>query len=88
MVAYVEQLECLNCSQSRTFVLHGDREQRIVSQAEAAKVAGRAVLTCGRCGGSSLIRCWADALPDACAAMVPRRRRRRRSHGRGVVQES
>lgn len=30
MSAYVEQLECLNCSQSRSFVLHGDRMQRIL----------------------------------------------------------
>ena len=86
MAAYVEQLECLNCSQSRTFVLHGEREQRNLGQAEAARVAGRAVLTCGRCGGSSLIRSWADAVPDATAGMTPRRRRR--GHRPSVVQDS
>ena len=86
MGAYVEQLECLHCSQSRTFVLHGDREQRILGQAEAAKLAGRALLTCGRCGGRSLIRSWADALPDAPAGRTPRRRRR--SHRPSLVPDS
>ena len=74
MSAYVEQLECLNCSQSRSFVLHGDRAQRILGQADAAQAAKRAVLTCARCGGSSLIRGWTDAIPYATAAR-PRRRR-------------
>ncbi|HWE60546.1 MAG TPA: hypothetical protein VHB98_02435 [Chloroflexota bacterium] len=84
MAAYVEQLECLHCSQSRTFVLQGERERRILGQAEAARVAEQVLLTCGRCGSSSLIRSRADALPDATASMAPRRRRRRPS----VVQDS
>ena len=67
MSAYVEQLECLNCSQSRGFVLHSDREQRIIGQTEAVREARRAVLTCARCGGSSLIRGWTDAIPYAAA---------------------
>ena len=75
MGRYVEQLECLNCSQSRTFVLHGDREQRILGQTEAARIAKQAVLTCGRCGGRSLIRSWTDALPYATSGRAPRRRR-------------
>jgi hypothetical protein len=78
MTGYVEQLECLHCSQSRSFVLHGDREQRVLGQVEAARIARQTrhgVLTCARCGSSSLIRCWADALPYASTG-IPRRRRR------------
>jgi hypothetical protein len=41
MGAFVRQLECLNCSQSRTFVLHDDREQRTIGLAEAASIARR-----------------------------------------------
>jgi hypothetical protein len=76
MAAYVEQLECLNCSQSRSFMLHGDREQRIVGQTEAVRHARRGVLTCARCGGSNLVRSWGDAVPYATAGITRRRRRR------------
>jgi len=76
MAAYVEQLECLQCSQSRSFILHGEREQRILAQAEAARVAGRAALTCARCGSGSLIHSWTDAMPYAVAGTAPRRRPR------------
>ena len=86
MRSYTEQLECLNCSQSRAFVLHGEREQRILGQAEAARIARRGALTCGRCGGSSLIRSWSDAAPYATAGRTPRRRSR--SHLPNVVLES
>ena len=75
MGAYVKQLECLNCSQSRSFVLHGDREQRIVGQAEAARLIKRVVMTCARCGGSNLIRAWGDAVPFATVGRTRRRRR-------------
>jgi hypothetical protein len=78
MRGYTEQLECLHCSHSRSFVLHGDREQRILGQTEAVRIAKqtrRAVLTCARCGSSSLVRCWADAMPYATAG-IPRRRRK------------
>ena len=78
MSGYTEQLECLHCSQSRSFVLHGDREQRILGQTEAARMARqtrRGVLTCARCGSSSLVRCWADAMPYATTGMSRRRRR-------------
>ena len=89
MGAYVEQLECLNCSQSRSFVLHGDREQRILGQAEAARaarVARRGALTCARCGGSNLIRSWGDAVPYATTGVT--RRRRRSLPQATVVQEA
>jgi hypothetical protein len=78
MGAYVEQLECLNCSHSRSFVLHGDREQRIVDQIEAVGEARRSVLTCARYGGTNLIRGWGDAAPYATAARTRRRRRNSR----------
>jgi hypothetical protein len=79
--SYIEQLECLNCSQSRAFVLHGDREQRLLGQAEAASLAKQQLLTCARCGSSSLIRSWTDAVSYATTAMIPRRRRGGALHG-------
>jgi hypothetical protein len=75
MGAYVEQLECLNCSQSRSFMLHGDREQRLVGQAEAVALGKRGVLTCARCGGRNLIRGWTDSVPFAVIGRPTRKRR-------------
>jgi hypothetical protein len=75
MATFVEQLECLNCSQSRSFTLHGDREQRLIGQAEAVAIRKRGVLTCARCGGSNLIRGWGDAVPYATTGSTRRRRR-------------
>jgi hypothetical protein len=75
MAAYVQQLECLNCSQSRSFVLHGDRDQRTIGQDDAIRQARAAVLTCARCGSSSLIRSWGDAVPYALAGRTRRRKR-------------
>jgi hypothetical protein len=86
MGAFVKQLECLNCSQSRSFVLHNDREQRTIGQAEAAGIAKRGVLTCGRCGSSSLILSWTDAVPYATSGRTSRTRRR--AHSPRIVQES
>ncbi len=71
----IEQLECLSCSQSRAFMLQGDREQRILGQADAARQGRHAALTCARCGSSSLIRGWTDAAPYATAGKLQRRRR-------------
>jgi hypothetical protein len=76
MIGYREQLECLNCSQSQRFVLYGDREQRILDQAEALSVGKRAVLTCARCGSRSLISGWTDTAPYAPPGTTTRRRRR------------
>lgn len=75
MGAFVGQLEWLHCSQSRNFVLHGEREQRLVGQAEAAREARRGVLTCARCASGNLIRGWGDAVPYATSARMRRRRR-------------
>ena len=76
MGSYREQLECLQCSQSRSFVLHGEREQRIVAQEDAIRVARRGVLICGRCGRSSLIRSWTDDLPSTTTGRTRRRKAR------------
>jgi hypothetical protein len=86
MAAYVEQLECLNCSQSRGFVLHGDREQRLIGQAAAVAIRKRGVLTCARCGGSNLIRGWGDVVPYAVTGRT--RRRRGTFRPADVVQEA
>ena len=75
MGSYVAQLECLNCSQSRSFVLHGECQQRIVGQAEAVRETRQGVLTCARCGSSSLIRGWGDGIPFASSGIARRRRR-------------
>lgn len=79
MPAYVRQLECLSCSNSRNFVHHTEAGQTILSQVEAGALPKTAVVTCGRCGSSSLVRCWGDATPYATTGYVGRRRRRRSS---------
>jgi hypothetical protein len=76
MEGYREQLECLHCSQSRSFVLHGDGEQRLLDQVEAASVVKRTVLSCARCGSRSLIHVWNEAAPYAAPGTTPRRGRR------------
>jgi hypothetical protein len=83
--AYIRQLECLSCSNSRSFVLHAEATQRMISQAEAAMLPRNAVITCGRCGSSSLVRCWGDATPFATAGYVGRRRRRRSAAATGAA---
>ena len=86
-MAYVEQLECLQCSQSRSFVLHGLHGQRMLGQAEAARLSRSAVLTCARCGSSSLIRGWADGAPYATGARM-RKRRGQAPHAQRVQAEA
>jgi hypothetical protein len=73
---YERQIECLSCSNSRGFVHHTETSSVPVSQAEALNLPSRAVLTCGRCGSTSLIRSWGDATPYATKGYVGRRRRR------------
>jgi hypothetical protein len=48
-----------------------------VSQAEALALPPRSVLSCARCGSTSLIRVWGDAIPYATKGYVGRKRRRR-----------
>jgi len=77
MPDYIRQLECLQCSNSRTFVLHQETSQMLVSQAEAISLPQGSVLTCGRCGSTSLVRGWGDAVPYATQGYVGRKRRRK-----------
>ena len=77
MAGYVRQLECLNCSESRSFVQHLESEQRLLSQADAQRLGRSAVLTCGRCGGTNIISGWSDAAPYAASGIMRRRRTRR-----------
>jgi hypothetical protein len=74
---YARQIECLSCSNSRGFVHHTETSSVPVSQAEALALPPRSILTCGRCGSTSLIRSWGDATPYATKGYVGRRRRRR-----------
>ena len=77
MPDYIRQLECLACSNSRTFILHQETSQMLVSQAEAVSLPQGSVVTCGRCGSTSLVRGWGDAVPYATQGYVGRRRRRK-----------
>ena len=77
MASYVKQVECLQCSNSRGFVHHTETNQRLISQVEASRLHRQAALSCGRCGCTSLILAWADAIADAPAGATPRRRARR-----------
>jgi len=69
----------LSCSNNRSFIRHGETEQQMLSQAEAATLPRGTFITCGRCGSSSLIAVWGDAIPYATTGYVGRRRRRRGS---------
>jgi hypothetical protein len=75
MASYTRQLECLNCSQTRSFVHNTETAQRPISQAEALALPRNAVVTCGRCGSASVLYGWGDALPYATRGHLPRRRR-------------
>ena len=77
MAAYVRQLECLPCSQNRSFVLHTEAGPRLLSQADLQGLDRSVVLTCARCGGTSLLSSWTDAAPYATWGSVRRRRARR-----------
>jgi hypothetical protein len=74
MASFTRQLECLNCSQTRSFVHHTDTAQRRISQAEALTLPRHAVVTCGRCGSASVLYGWGDSLPYATRGRLPRRR--------------
>ncbi len=79
MPAYVKQIECLSCSNSRNFVHHMETTNTLISQAEAISLPRGTLLSCGRCGSTSLVRSWGDATPYATKGYVGRRRRRRSS---------
>ena len=82
MASFTRQLECLNCSQTRSFVHHTETTQRLLSQAEALTLPRNAMVTCGRCGSASVLYGWGDAMPYATRGRPSRRRRS--SGGAGV----
>jgi hypothetical protein len=82
MASVTRQLECLNCSQTRSFVHHTETSQRLLSQAEALALPRDAVVTCGRCGSASVLYGWGNAMPYATRGHAPGRRRS--SGGAGV----
>jgi hypothetical protein len=51
----IRQVECLHCSNSRSFVMHNEATQRLVSQADLHVWPAGARFTCARCGSASLI---------------------------------
>jgi hypothetical protein len=73
---YTRQIQCLSCSHTRSFVHHAETSNVPISQAEALALPPRSVLTCGRCGSTSLIRVWGESIPDATRGYLGRRRRR------------
>ena len=76
MGRYERQVECLSCSNCRSFVHLTETSQRLISPVEAALLYRQAVLTCGRCGSTSLILTWTDAMPYAPTGLKSRRRSR------------
>jgi hypothetical protein len=77
MAIYVQQIECLHCSNCRSFIQHTDGGQRRISQEDARLLGRRATLSCGRCGSTSLILGWTDYFAHLPTNPAPRRRRRR-----------
>jgi hypothetical protein len=68
MASFARQLECLKCSQTRSFVHHTETSQRLISQAEALALPRDAIVTCGRCGSATVHCGWGDAL--RCAMLL------------------
>ena len=77
MSLYAQQIECLSCSNSRTFLHHKDSTSAPVGQMEALDLPRGSVLTCGRCGSTSLLRVWCDGIPYAATGYQGRKRVRR-----------
>lgn len=76
MSSVIRQLECLSCSNHRSFVHHTAAGEHTITQATASALPRRAVLTCGRCGSVSLVAGWGDGFPyRAPETIVPRSRR-------------
>jgi len=72
----IRNLECLNCSNDRSFIFHTLAGEHHFTQLEAAALPGRMTISCGRCGGTSVIAGWGDSFPyRAPETILPRRRR-------------
>jgi hypothetical protein len=74
MAVFTRQLECLNCSHTRSFVHHTETSQRMLTQAESLRLPRGATVTCGRCGSASVLQGWGDDAPYASRGFVPRQR--------------
>jgi len=74
----VRQLECLSCSNKRSFVLRTATGSCTLNQAEVARIPTKVGIACGRCGGTNLIVCWDDGFPY-CAPETIKHRRKSRS---------
>jgi len=86
MSSMTRQLECLSCSNTRTFVHHTTAGEHRVDQATVTALPRRAVLTCGRCGSVSLVAGWGDSFPyRAPETILPCHRR---PDGVGVASSS
>ncbi len=77
MAHLIRQLECLHCSHNRSFVVHTETAQCLLTQAELRDLPRGAHLTCARCGSASLISVWSDGNPYAARGVVPRHRHKR-----------
>ena len=76
MAHLIRQLECLHCSHNRSFVVHTETAQRLLTQAELRDLPRDAHLSCARCGSASLISVWSEGTPYAAQGPVSRRRKR------------
>jgi hypothetical protein len=65
MLPLTRQLECLSCSNTRTFIHMMDGISRQLDQAAIAALPQGAAVACARCGSTSLIYGWHDAIRDA-----------------------
>lgn len=83
MLRLIRELECLNCSNKRFFVHHTVSAEHMLTQAAAAALPRSAELTCGHCGGKSLVVGMGDNFPYRGPETI--QRRRCRSHGAAVT---
>jgi hypothetical protein len=84
MANYVQQVDCPQSSNHRSFVHHTEASQRRISQGEVRRLDRKAVNTCDRRGSASLILRWSDAVPFASTGPARRARRGLRGSGNGT----
>jgi hypothetical protein len=83
----VQQLECLSCSNKRSFVQQTPAGPRNLSQAEVAVLPIHSKVTCARCGGTSLVVCWGDAFPYRAPETIQQRRKRTSAAARSLLHQ-
>jgi hypothetical protein len=72
----VRQLECLSCSNKRSFVRQTAAGPCNLNQADVARLPNQVGIACGRCGGTNLIVCWDDGFPYRAPETIQLRRKR------------